>query len=525
MLAQLLHTLFGSRTPSSQARAAQSNWNDWLQPIDGDTPTGADPSYEDDFLAIKEEVAKLSDVDDARIIDTAERLLKHTAKDARVAVYYIYGRMRRDGAEGVAQGFELLSALIDRFGDRLLPARAETRKVALEWLAGSTFANRLDRVQGLSGALLERTLSALALITERTAQWPAAQPQLGPLYSRFESRVELPLPADHHGGGAASTAATPSGLPPGIDVSSSSELLDRARQMAQFLRDQPQGYLAAYRLLRCVRWDTLSELPPQEASGKTRLAPPRAELRAQLKRLVLQKQWPELLDRIERAFAEGANHFWLDLQHYAFTAQEQAGGEYAQAREQVATDCALMLERLPGLEQLAFSDGTSFADDATLEWIARHVSARGHERGHAEMPMVVASAHTNWMDVQTQASVLAVEQGLDAAFDWLQHLPAQEGERDRFVRQLVMAHVAECVDRLDTALHLLANLDAAVQRFDLAAWEPVLAFEAKHHLWRLLKIRQSRKGADKPALAQRMDTLMSELTALDPARAVALVQA
>ena len=522
MLAQLLSTLFGSRTPSSQARAAQSNWNDWLQPVNGDVPTGTDPSYDDDFLAIKEEVAKLSDIDDARIIDTAERLLKHTAKDARVAVYYVYGRMRRDGAEGVAEGFELLSALIDRFGDRLLPARAETRKVALEWLAGSTFANRLDRVQGLSGALLERTLSALALITERTTQWPpAAQPQLGPLFSRFEGRVEVPLPADHYGSGA-STGAVSSGLPSAIDVSSSSELLDRARHLAQFLRDQPQGYLAAYRLLRCVRWDTLSEVPPQEASGKTRLAPPRAELRAQLKRLLLQKQWPELLDRIERAFAEGANHFWLDLQYYAFIAQEQAGGEYAQAREQVATDCALMLERLPGLEQLAFSDGTPFADDATLEWIARHVSARGQAHGNAKMPMMVASAHTNWMDVQTQASVLAVEQGLDAAFDWLQRLPAQEGERDRFARQLVMAHVAECVDRLDTALHLLTTLDATAQRFDLAEWEPALAFEAKHHLWRLLKIRLSRKGADKPALAQRMDTLLGELTALDPARAVAL---
>jgi type VI secretion system protein VasJ len=58
---------------------------------------------------------------------------------------------------------------------------------------------------------------------------------------------------------------------------------------------------------------------------KTRLIAPRAELQTQLKRLMLQKQWPELLDRIEQAFAEGANHFWLDLQYYAFVGQEQAG--------------------------------------------------------------------------------------------------------------------------------------------------------------------------------------------------------
>ena len=67
-----------------------------LQPIielhPGDVATlaaqvGVDPGYDDGFLAIKEQVAKLSDVDDTLIIDTAERLLKHSAKDVRVAVY------------------------------------------------------------------------------------------------------------------------------------------------------------------------------------------------------------------------------------------------------------------------------------------------------------------------------------------------------------------------------------------------------------------------------------------------------
>jgi type VI secretion system protein VasJ len=172
MLTNLLSALFGARAPSDLARSTQGRWDDWLRPIGDDAPIGSDPGYDDDFLAIKDEVARLSNIDDTLIVDTAERLLKQSAKDVRLAVYYVYGRMRRDGAEGVASGFELLSALIDRFGDALLPARAETRKAALEWLAGSTFADRLDRVQGLSHSFLERTLSALALITERTAQWP-----------------------------------------------------------------------------------------------------------------------------------------------------------------------------------------------------------------------------------------------------------------------------------------------------------------------------------------------------------------
>lgn len=522
MLTNLLSALFGARAPSDLARSTQGRWDDWLRPIGDDAPIGSDPGYDDDFLAIKDEVARLSNIDDTLIVDTAERLLKQSAKDVRLAVYYVYGRMRRDGAEGVASGFELLSALIDRFGDALLPARAETRKAALEWLAGSTFADRLDRVQGLSHSFLERTLSALALITERTAQWPeATRPEFAPLFRRFEDRVETRLPVANASGDTPSgPTASSAALPAATDVSSTRELLDRARQMAQFLRDQPQGYLASYRLMRCVRWDTLTEVPPHEVSGKTRLVAPRAELRSHLKRLLLQKQWPELLERVEAAFAEGANHFWLDLQYYAFSAQEQAGGEYAQIRDLVATDCALMLERLPGLDQLTFSDGSPFADDATLEWIARYATVRDVERGEAVAPVVVSSAETDWAETEAQATDLAVQQGLDAAFAWLQRLPARDGERERFVRQRVMARVAERVDRADTALHLLSTLDLVAQRFRLAAWEPSLAFETKHHLLRLLKIRINRKDADKPALSARIDALTGELTAIDPARAV-----
>lgn len=366
MFNKLLDALFGTRAPTGLARSAQARWEPWLQPIRQDAHTGDDPGYDDDFLAIKDEVAKLSDVNDALIVESADRLLKTSAKDVRVAVYYVYGRMRRDGAEGIAAGFELLSALVDRFGTELLPVRGESRKAALEWLAGSTFTGRLERVQGVSGQTLARTLSALALIQECTRQWPEpARPVLDALYRRFEERVETPAPADMDGSGTGpkqSVAAVP--LAAG-EVASTRDLLDRARQMALFLREQSEGYLAAYRLMRCVRWDTLTEAPPHEAGGKTRLLAPRAELRAQFKRLMLQKQWPEVLDRVEQAFAEGANHYWLDLQYYAFAAQDQAGGAYARVRDLLATDCALMLERLPGLDRLAFADGTPFADDTT----------------------------------------------------------------------------------------------------------------------------------------------------------------
>jgi hypothetical protein len=77
-------------------------------------------------------------------------------------------------------------------------------------------------------------------------------------------------------------------------------------------------------------------------------------------------------------------------------------------------------------------------------------------------------------------------------------------------------------DRPDAALNLLLSVNSTARRFELALWEPSLAFEAKQHLMRLLKVRMTRKDADKPALAQRIETLIGELTAIDAARAVAL---
>lgn len=521
MFNQRLKALFGADPPLGPVPATQTRWKPWLEGIRPEMPVGDDPGYEDDFLAIKDEVAKLSGVNDALIVQLSEQLLKTHAKDVRLAVYYLYGRMRCDGAEGVADGFELLAALIDRFGNGLLPARGESRKTALEWLAGATFADRLDRVQGLAGDSLARTLSALALIQARTAQWPAAaRPALDGLCRRFERRMENPI-LDTSASPAAAPVEAPGPLTYGA-VTSARELLDHARQMARFLREQPDGYLAAYRLIRCVRWDILAEAPPHDASGRTRLAPPRAELRAHLKRLSLQKQWPELLERVEQAFAEGANHYWLDLQCYAFAAQDQAGGQYAAVRDLLATDCALLLERLPGLDQLSFADGTPFADDSTLEWIGRHATVRDLERGGPIAPAVVSETRTDWAEMEAQANDMAGEQGIEAALSWLQGLPVRGGERERFVRQLVMARVAERTDRTDIAAHLLTVLDQDAQRFQLSAWEPALAFDVKQQRLRLLQSRIMRKDANKPVLAHRIDVLLAELTAIDPARSLTL---
>jgi type VI secretion system protein VasJ len=469
MLSNLLKALFPSRDTEQLTRSRLNAWDAWLQPLPGENRTGRDPGYEDAFFALKDEANKLSGIDDGLIIRSCEQLLKETGKDLRLAGYYALARLRQDGPAGLADGLELAAALVDRFGEAVLPERAEAKKGALEMLATARLIELLDSRGGFAAADLERALSALNVLVTRTTAWAeAARPNLRPLVSRFERKEEPARGVPAESGMSSALAVSASAA-----ITSTRDLLDQARTMALWLRHQENGYLPSVRLVRCIRWDTLHEVPPADAASRTRLAAPRGELRQQLKRLVLQKQWHELLERIEGAYMEGVNHLWLDLQYFQHVALDHAGAPYHAWRELLRADFALFLERLPGIERLAFNDGTPFADDATLEWIARHAVVRDLEAGESVAPLPVSAGSDSagdWPEIEAQARDLAGREGIETAFTWLDALPGIKTDRHRYLQRFVMARLADHAGRADTALALLAELDTSARSLPLLRW-------------------------------------------------------
>jgi type VI secretion system protein VasJ len=529
-LGELFRSLFPAREDASElARARLDAWAPWLQPLAGGAGLGRDPGYEDAFFALRDEAGKLSGIDESLITRSCEQLLKETGKDLRLAGYYAFARLRQDGPAGFADGLELAAALVERFGQEMLPARAEAKKGALEMLATTRVLELLESRGEFAPADLERALAALDVLVTLTLAWPeAARPNLRPLVSRFERKdgevrsgdADLPPSSSPPMPGMA-------GGPAGRPIASSLDLLEQARAMATWLRNEEQGYLPSVRLARCVRWDTLHEVPPSNAASHTRLVAPRPELRQQMKRLALQKQWNELLDRVEGAFMEGVNHLWFDLQYFQHLALDNVGVPYSAWRELLRADFALFLERLPGIERLSFNDGTPFADDTTLEWIARHAVVRDLEAGEtlAALPVSADSEEGSagdWPEIEAQAKDLVAREGIEAAFAWLEALPGMKTERHRYLQRFVMARLAQNAERADTATALLLELDASSKALPLARWDPALVFEVKLQLLRALKATSNRKDADKPALARRMAELQAELTVLEPARALLL---
>ncbi len=170
------------------AQTRMALWDNWLKPVASNNPAGEDPGYEDDFQQMREEVNKLSGADTSLVCELAEKLLTSTAKDIRLATYYAWARLHRDGENGLADGLELIAGLLQRFGIQLHPQRARSRKAALEWLCSSRMLDSLSLYPEAVKADTLRIAGALSIIEQMLAE-DVSRPALNGLYQALESRL------------------------------------------------------------------------------------------------------------------------------------------------------------------------------------------------------------------------------------------------------------------------------------------------------------------------------------------------
>ena len=188
----------------------------------------------------------------------------------------------------------------------------------------------------------------------------------------------------------------------------------------------------------------------------------------------------------------------------------------------IRQDLALLLERLPGLENLAWNDGTPFADEVTRNWIAQQVMMREDGAWFAGKAAVPTDDATNdVLALEPEALEMADSQGVEAALGWIQTRPGITTARQRLLLRLLMARVAEQYGKNEMALLLLEELDTAAQGLTLTQWEPDLLFEVKARQLKLLRLRAHRY-ADKALLNRKMEILLGTLVTIDPVRAAVL---
>jgi type VI secretion system protein VasJ len=196
----------------------------------------------------------------------AEKLLTTATKDIRVATYYAWARLCREGESGLADGLELLA---DAALWRTTSSAARAQPSGRAGMAASTrMLDSLSRYPEVNNAETLRIAGAL-LLAERAAE--GAIP--GSLYQALEIRLQQSggpdavVPQNVSGESHTSPAMTGS-VPSLTGIASGQELLAQARVLAEYLRNQPDGWLSAHRLIKNLRHDTLRQLPPLSADGK-----------------------------------------------------------------------------------------------------------------------------------------------------------------------------------------------------------------------------------------------------------------
>lgn len=511
----------------ARAYDALSLWDNWLRPVSPETETGDDPAYDDNFQLMREEINKLSGTDPEQLCTLAEKILCESAKDIRVVTWYTQARLSRDGEKGLAEGLLLLAAMLTRYGQCCHPLRPNARKAALEWLSSTKILDTLSLWPEVDRDDAGLTAGAVSLLAASVADWPENEtPSFAGLCSALEDRLarsggmDVLIPQNSSAQDLGHDAVL-SQSPQLAAVKSGRDLLDQAKLLSRWLGEQPQGWLASHRLMKTVRWDTVEQIPPLDSSGRSRLAPPKPEYRAQLKRLYLQKNWTELVEQASQMYCEGVNHFWLDLQWYLWQGLSHAGQPWENWSESILLDLRLLLKRLPGLEGLAWNDGTPFADEVTTGWIAEKVHEEALMFGDA--PTTVVHGQTDdVLLLEPEAMEKGDSEGPEAALAWLQSRPGMDSPRQRWLVRLLMARVAEQYGRNEMALHLLGELTALAPQLTLADWEPDLLFEVQARRLKLLRMKASRSESDKTRLMPEMEALLAGLIAIDPARAMVL---
>lgn len=524
----LLALCLPDETQQSALLARQQNslsqWDSWLQPLAEGDGAGGDPAYDDDFQLMREEINKLSGTDPEKLRQLAEKIICHTARDLRVVTWYTFARLQQEGESGLCAGLQLLAAMLTRYAGRCHPRRINARKSALEWLNSTKIQDALALWPDATREQTSQTAAVLSLLDSLLETWPESErPSLDGLSGVLESRLAgsgglegfSPQPARHPENVSAPTT-------PDITVKSEGEFLSQSKVLSGWLAGQPDGWLASHRLMKAVRWDTVSQLPALDADGRTRLSPPRADYRAQLKRLYLQQSWTELVEQASAMFCEGGNRFWLDLQWYLWQGLTRAGSPWDNWAGYITSDLKLLLARLHGLEQLAWSDGTPFADEVTLNWIAEKVNDDMPGLGDEPVAAVGGGQTDEIFALEAEAMAKGDSEGPEAALGWLQSCPGMDSPRRRWLQRLLMARVAEQFGRNEMALHLLGELTTSAPQLTLNDWEPALLFEVQARRLKLLRLKAGRSETDKARFAPEMDALLAGLIAIDPVRAMVL---
>lgn len=315
-------------------------------------------------------------------------------------------------------------------------------------------------------------------------------------------------------GGAASAGGALSAEP--VDKN---DAANRVIGAARFLRKNDPTSPTSYLMLRALRW---GELRAQGANPDPRLLDaPTAQARTQLKTLMLDSAWDQLLEAAETVMATPAGRGWLDLQRYVLNAFAGLGNDFDFAAAAVRRDLRNLLAEIPTLHEMALMDDLPTAGPSTIKWLESEGLLGGD--GESDAPREAAPAPaapagaSSIRDRVLERALAEVKAGrAPKAIEIVKReLDRETSERGRFLRNAQLARVMVAAGRDAMAIPMLEQLLTRIEEYKLESWEsgPLVA-EPLTLLYQALR----RTGGDEAT----QESLFLRISRLDPVQAMNL---
>ncbi len=448
-----------------------------------------------------------------------------------------------------------MGQLVQQDYEKMFPARPRAKQLAFKWLSEQRYADFLSEKKPTDAAYdhIQRLVSGLGSIKETLEkQFPDGSPFPSGLYStavKWEKSIKpapKPEPTPEPPAGASSeeesaptTAqastgsqeSTPSATPfsqPAQSAAPAQKPLENtkdaqanARKVALFLIEKEPEKPMGYRLLRSLRWDGLINTPPAEG-GKTRLEGPIAQKISFLQGLVGKSDWKKALSSAETTFGGGTTHYWLDLQRISANACKELGDAYDSVHRAICVETALLIQRIPDIKELTFSDGTPFCDNATKDWLESDVAAILSQSG--SNGSAGSGGEDPLKEEKKEINKLVSAGKIGDAVEILQRKINESGsERVNFKRSLLLGDLLISSKNADIALAILESLQEKIDRFHLDKWESDLAVES----WCLLVKAYKIVSANKPqniqtTILEKQNSILHKISCIDPKSALKL---
>lgn len=528
-------------------------------PISQEKPSGEDAHYEPEFEELQQEIDKLSiasatgeSTDWKHVTSLCVTILSEKSKDLLVGAYLATGLLNTHGFEGFSVGVAFLADLVENFWDSMFPPkrRMRGRLNAINWWLerSEAFAKTLQEGQALPKEQLDNATKNLIRLDELLADKSDDAPSMRTLLNYLsmapvdepepepepepeqqqepeEQKTEAPpqqeqaapKPAEKKAAPPQAQAQpqAPAPQPQAVSSSSNKSEVDSTFRSAMnqllgvadfYLQTEPSSPLS-YRLRRHASWLGLAAAPPAQ-NGATMLPPPDSTIKSSLETLAQAGNSSALLQASEERVTEFL--YWLDLSRFTATALENLGAPYKDACDAVCAETLLLVQRLSGLENLTFSDGTPFADQETRAWLKGLSlgSEGGMDSGGDPDQQAVAEAFSQ------ARQLLKDKKPVDAVDVLRQGLAAAGSGRKRLLWRLALGRLLLLAGNAELAQSMGQAAADELQASHIEEWDPPLAAKVYELLHESSELLGTEEGA-----AQAKASLL-RLNRLDPAAAL-----